>query len=101
MRTSDGRPRGCVPRGLVIQYHAWHHIMPVGCGPDWGAWLGLTHTSFPDSEGRYVFTLRYKGEITLGLWGRVGCYGWPRRGGEAVDSRRVIADGYVGAPPRY
>ena len=53
----------------------------------------LTHTSFPDSEGRYVFTLRYKGEITLGLWGRVGCYGWPRRGGEAVDGRRVIADG--------
>ena len=61
----------------------------------------LTHTSFPDSEGRYVFTLRYKGEITLGLWGRVGCYGWPRRGGEAVHSRRVIADGYVGAPPRH
>ena len=44
MRTSDGRPRGCVLRGLVIQYHAWHHIMPVGCGPDWGAWLGLAHS---------------------------------------------------------
>jgi hypothetical protein len=44
VRTSDGRPRGCVLRGLVIQYHAWHHIMPVGCGPDWGAWLGLAHS---------------------------------------------------------
>ena len=70
VRTSDGRPRGCVLRGLVIQYHAWHHIMPVGCGPigapgwvlhipcDWNYILEISSTS-GSGQGSYVLALMF------------------------------------------
>jgi len=73
MRTSDGRPRGCVLRGLVIQYHAWHGgitscpwavaqigapgwVLHISC--DWNYILEISSTS-GSGQGSYVLALMF------------------------------------------
>jgi hypothetical protein len=43
VRWTPARLRATWPGDPIPRVAWWHHIMPVGCGPDWGAWLGLAH----------------------------------------------------------